>query len=591
MQLSTSIIINRHMKKTHLIYLFLLLSVHLFAINPPTLYSPSNGAINQNIALTLDWASMSGINDFTYQFDVSPDFDSASLLEANTDGNLSLAHVNDLLFDTTYYWRVRANSSVEVSDWSETWSFTTLVAPTLSLPSNGAIDQNIALTLDWAPMSSIPNFTYQFDISSNFDSASLLEANTDGNESLAHVNDLLFDTTYYWRVRANTAVDVSDWSETWSFTTLVAPTLSLPSNGAIDQNIALTLDWAPMSSIPNFTYQFDTSPNFDSASLLEVDTDGNESLAHVNDLLFDTTYYWRVRANTAVDVSEWSETWSFTTLVAPTLSLPSNGAIDQNIALTLDWATMYSITDFTYQFDISPDFDSAFLEEANTDGNISLAHPSDLLYGTTYYWRVRANSTLDTSDWSAIWSFTTVYELTTAPQLISPTDGTTDVTFASVVLEWASIPEATSYQYQYCLEETFTNGITSGVVSSLTKTITDLNQDTTYYWRVRGQNTGGSSPWSAVYSFTTNNNIGVNDIEANANFLLYPNPTSRSITIKSVSGILFVEIFNVNAQVVAHIKYENSLVVQCDLSLYENGIYWIKIITEKGVFYKKVSKK
>ena len=65
-------------------------------------------------------------------------------------------------------------------------------------------------------------------------------------------------------------------------------------------------------------------------------------------LLFDTTYYWKVRAKHAEDICEWSEVWSFMTVDGVSLVSPENGATDQHVTTLLEWEEMTGIDDYIY---------------------------------------------------------------------------------------------------------------------------------------------------------------------------------------------------------------------------------------------------
>ncbi len=53
---------------------------------------------------------------------------------------------------------------------------------------------------------------------------------------------LKFGALYNWRVRALHAFDISDWSESWTFTTVNTVNLETPANGAINVQLSPPLD-------------------------------------------------------------------------------------------------------------------------------------------------------------------------------------------------------------------------------------------------------------------------------------------------------------------------------------------------------------
>ena len=87
--------------------------------------------------------------------------------------------------------------------------------------------------------------------------------------------------------------------------------------------------------------------------------------------------------------------------------------------------------------------------------------------------------------------------LPSTPSLVSPSDGATGQPL-TLTLDWSDVSNAESYQVQVSagssfasteLDQTKTSsqhGVSSGV----------LAYNSTYYWRVRATNSGGSSNWS-----------------------------------------------------------------------------------------------
>lgn len=87
-----------------------------------TLVSPINGAINVPTNSSFIWNLITGAGNYEYQCSTDSNF--TSLIQT---GNVSSTSIpfSGLNTNTTYYWRVRANVSSNVSLWSDTWSFST----------------------------------------------------------------------------------------------------------------------------------------------------------------------------------------------------------------------------------------------------------------------------------------------------------------------------------------------------------------------------------------------------------------------------------------------------------------------------------
>ncbi|MCD4790467.1 MAG: hypothetical protein K8R37_10740, partial [Bacteroidales bacterium] len=98
------------------------------------------------------------------------------------------------------------------------------------------------------------------------------------------------------------------------------------------------------------------------------------------------------------------------------------------------------------------------LENISNTASVESEHPNS---------PVKSNNCLsviwtegDTSPFSVM-HYGELLPLTNAPNLISPVDGSTGLSYTSVDLEWSSLAGATSYQYQYSEDSTFITGVYS----------------------------------------------------------------------------------------------------------------------------------
>lgn len=87
-----------------------------------TLVSPANGAINVPTASSFVWNLLTGAGSYEYQCATDNNF--TSIVQTGTVNGTTIPF-SGLAINTTYYWRVRANVSGNVSLWSSIWSFTT----------------------------------------------------------------------------------------------------------------------------------------------------------------------------------------------------------------------------------------------------------------------------------------------------------------------------------------------------------------------------------------------------------------------------------------------------------------------------------
>ena len=185
---------------------------------------------------------------------------------------------------------------------------------------------------------------------------------------------------------------------------------------------------------------------------------------------------------------------------------PTNGALSQAPNEVLDWSILSGITNYDYQWDTTANFNSPLLNSASISGGTSQVTTSNLRFGTTYFWRVRGRHTVDTTQWSAVRSFTTVDQIF----LTAPLNGATNVS-ANPVLDWSLLSGILNYQYQIDTVITFSNP-TSGIIGSGTSqaTVTGLLNQRIYYWRVRAWHAADTTNWSLIRYF----GVGVNSIVA-----------------------------------------------------------------------------
>jgi len=120
--------------------------------------------------------------------------------------------------------------------------------------------------------------------------------------------------------------------------------------------------------------------------------------------------------------------------------------------------------------------------------------------------------------------------------LSSPADNSTDVSL-DPTLVWTASSGATSYRLQVSSISDFSTTLVDQSGSTSTSfQITGLTNNTTYYWRVNATNAGGTSDWSKVWQFTTEQATSVEEAGSDVpnEFRLgqnYPNPFNPTTNI------------------------------------------------------------
>ena len=174
--------------------------------------------------------------------------------------------------------------------------------------------------------------------------------------------------------------------------------------------------------------------------------------------------------------------------------------------IRLDWETVSGATEYEWQLDFDTDFSSVPADFKGTTKASSVRLPT-LEPATTYYWRVRSKEPV-LSPWSSKGSFTTCLDTDTADiRLESPQSGEMGVP-VKPLFQWSAVPEAIAYELLVSSDIQFSNLVINRTgdfplpVTAWQGNL-DLNQGTTYYWKVRAISSDTKSAWSAVGSFTT----------------------------------------------------------------------------------------
>ena len=86
--------------------------------------------------------------------------------------------------------------------------------------------------------------------------------------------------------------------------------------------------------------------------------------------------------------------------------------------------------------------------------------------------------------------------------MTAPTDGFVDAS-AIEPLQWVESRSHSSFEVQIATDDDFTNIVDMAVVSTNSYTPTNLQNETTYFWRVKPQNICGEGTYNVPFSFTT----------------------------------------------------------------------------------------
>jgi hypothetical protein len=188
--------------------------------------------------------------------------------------------------------------------------------------------------------------------------------------------------------------------------------------------------------------------------------------------------------------------------LAPTLYSPGDGATAESVSPTLSWNASTGATSYQLQLSSNPSFTPPLVVDQSNITATSI-NVTGLANSTTYYWHVNASNSTGASAWSPTWQFTTVPVPPPAPTA----NPATNVTSSGFTANWSAVSGANGYLLDVATDEYFEeppfvcHNLNVGNVTSYA--VTGLTPGTTYYYRVRAYNSGGSSPFSNTDSVTT----------------------------------------------------------------------------------------
>lgn len=477
-------------------------------IEPATLTYPTDNSINRPVSDTLKWDFAS--TAYAYRVDIATDEEFTNIV-VTQDTILDLFYpYSGLSHNTLYYWRVQSFTLDGVGDKSEVWKFSTKLAPpTLTTPANAETGVPIQGDLVWETVSGADSYTVMLSTTEDFSDDILLDM-ADITDTDYPYGPLEFLTTYYWKVKAVASESESEWSEVSNFTTILGPPALLsPADEAIDQAIDGNLVFDAVTNADSYNIQLSEKDDFSSDLALDINTSSETTHAY-SGLKINTTYYWRASSNDAGgNTSPWSEVWSFTTeaengVVA--LSEPLNNATDVSLTPRLKWNALDNADSYEFELATANTFSGA--EVIATDNGIAdlfanIASP--LNYETEYFWRVRAVIGGNNTDWSAVWSFTTIAETIelTAPTLLSPANNSTDIARTGK-LKWQAVTDAEKYEIQTATDLAFNSVKDNDAdIAAIEFSYTNYDEEAKYYWRARAIAGTTTGPWSDIWNFTT----------------------------------------------------------------------------------------
>ncbi len=420
----------------------------------------------------------------------------------HTTGPGANSYINTSLDDQTlYYYRIRAINNDGASLYTLIESTSTLLAIPNS-PTSLAVDgfNTSSIQLRWNDNSdNETGFEIERSLTGQNGSWGLI--NTTGADATGYDNTGLTEaTTYYYRVRARNSAGVSAYSNVVSATTALSPPAA--PTGLSAETITTSSVLMTWTDVATNEVDYVVQRSLDGSSYSNIRVLPANSTSFDNTGLDDNrAYFYRVYARNASGNSGFSNILNITTPLAvpddPTTLIITG--VNTN-SITMMWSDQ-SDNELGFQIQRSTQSGSGFTVVGNATADEETFTNIGLSDNTTYYYRVRAYNGAGFSGFTAEASATTTLSAPLPPSNLL----LDNITENSIDLNWSdNSTNETGFQVERSLSPT--TGyvrITTTTADVTSYTSTGLDQNTTYYYRVRAINPSGQSAYSNVRSGTT----------------------------------------------------------------------------------------
>lgn len=452
----------------------LTLAINIGLPEAPELLNPADGAIGEIIAPNFSWAAQQPGTRYTFELASDPDFN--NIVGAVSDLNANNLSNQVLMPNTTYYWRVRGNSSCGEGPWSETRSFTT--APIICA-AKAASDLPITISTSGTPQIN-----------------STVAIAAPGLVSQVKITGLDIRHTWVGDLRATlispsgTAVVLFD-----------QPGVPASQFGCNGDDLLLSFD----DFAPNTALQLETSCNPGSPTIFGNFQPVDALIAFAGE---PATGVWTLRVNDFVNQDGGSlQAWTIeicTSLPHEADIFPTQTAFalcaSDTVTFEVGIGTAFNTPEVTLDFEgLPPGAGVAFSQNPATLGAIVTVQ----VWGFSAAGAFTPNLTATDGSQSATVDIDfAVSAPPAAPALLNPLPGAVRVS-RNPTLSWGVIPGATAYRLWVATDSDFNNVVANPTLPATSFALSNLPFATTYYWRVEAQNNCGWGSASVASQFTT----------------------------------------------------------------------------------------
>ncbi|HET8858992.1 reprolysin-like metallopeptidase [Marivirga sp.] len=483
--------------------------------------------------------STAGLEQFNVNFDNQVLTPGSSTTLRISNVNQVSGQVDFIVNSNTSNISFNSNAVFTVNKFAET--------PTITFPSNGAVDLNLQPTFIWTDNNVTADYRLEIATDNNF--TNIIETNQVVNNKESKLNNQLEgNSTYYARLIAENICGQSAYTPTLTFSTAniicdnfvstdvpleipvtistVESTINVPYSGAIEsmsvQNLIGTHSWISdltvrlqspagtqitlFSNICGATQNFNLALSDDglsSSSIACPATDGQTYQPQTPFSTFngeDAQGEWKLIIEDRVtadggQLDSWGLDFCLADVVGPEIIAPSNilASEDRIGTIALNW-TDNSTSETGFVIERSDVDNPNFREVGRVGANVTAYEDNTILEEKEYTYRVKAILDIFSSNYSNLVSILTQPQVPAAPSTIIASNLSNN----NVLIQWS---DNNDIEFGYFLERSVNDNLDYDTIAGLGQnsfsyTDDEVDPKTTYYYRVRGFNQNGIGAFS-----------------------------------------------------------------------------------------------